>query len=45
MPRTFTARFDSECEHCGGPISEGDEIAYIDDAVACEGCVAEAGDD
>lgn len=43
--RTFTARFDSECQHCGSDISEGDDIAYIDDAVACEDCVAEAGDE
>jgi alkyl hydroperoxide reductase subunit AhpF len=45
MPRTFTARFDSDCKHCDGPISEGDEIAYIDDEIACETCVSEAEDD
>lgn len=45
MPRTFTARFDSECQHCGASITEGDEIAYLDDEIACEDCVADAGDD
>lgn len=42
--RTFTARFDSECAHCGGDIEEGDEIAYVDDEIACEDCVSQADD-
>lgn len=45
MAPTFTARFDSDCQHCGAPIAEGDEIAYIDNEIACEDCVAEAEDD
>lgn len=36
---TFAARFDSECQHCGGSIEEGDEIAYIDGEIGCEQCV------
>ncbi|WP_285438068.1 hypothetical protein [Streptomyces sp. ISL-98] len=43
--RKFNARFDSECQHCGGDIEEGDEIAYVEDQIACESCVAEAEQD
>lgn len=41
--RRFDARFDSECEHCGGDIYEGDSIAYLPgyDRPACEECVDE----
>lgn len=42
--RTFSARFDSTCDHCGGVIDEGDEIAYIDDKIACENCVNDEDD-
>ncbi|WP_435279123.1 hypothetical protein [Streptomyces sp. 1222.5] len=45
MARTFTAQFDSDCWHCGGPICEGDDIAYVDNEIACEDCVAETEDD
>lgn len=40
--RTFMARFDSEAEYCGHLITAGDEIAYIEDQIACEQCVIQA---
>ena len=39
---TFAARFDSEAEYCGHLIEAGDEVAYIDDQIACEQCVMHA---
>ena len=42
--RPFRAGFDSECasmiagRECAGSIEEGDEIAYVDDEIACEPC-------
>ncbi|AVH58412.1 MULTISPECIES: hypothetical protein [Streptomyces] len=38
VSRRFPAAFDGECKHCDGPIDEGDEIAYVDDEIACETC-------
>ena len=46
LPRInrFRASFDSECvsmiagRQCDGDISEGDEIGYVDDEIACESC-------
>lgn len=40
----FTAYYDSDCPRCGGAISEGDQIRYIDDELACEFCVGEEGE-
>lgn len=41
--RKFTARFDSECETCGGDIYEGSEAGYLpgDDWPSCEDCIDE----
>lgn len=39
---TFTARFESEAQYCGHLIEPGDEVAYIDDEIACEQCVMQA---
>lgn len=42
--RPFRASFDSDCasmiagKNCNGEIFEGDEIAYVDDEIACETC-------
>ena len=41
MPRTFTARFDSECGHCFGTIFEGDEVGWRDDEVVHDQCMEE----
>jgi hypothetical protein len=30
--RTITAKFQSRCAECGGPIAEGDEIIYDPEA-------------
>lgn len=40
----FTARFDSRdgCPNCGGPISEGDGVGYVDGEVNCGSCYSEA---
>lgn len=45
--RRFDARFDSECDHCGGDIFEGDSIAYLPgyDKPACEECTDEYEED
>lgn len=35
----FPARFDSECDGCGDPIDEGDQIrADGEGGYVCEGC-------
>ena len=44
MARTFSARFDSECNGCYGAIFEGDEVGYLDGEVVCETCLTEAED-
>lgn len=42
--RPFRASYDSDCasmiagRDCNGEIMEGDEIAYVDDEIACEAC-------
>lgn len=42
--RSFRASYDSDCasmiagRECNGSIEEGDEIAYVDDEIACEAC-------
>jgi formylmethanofuran dehydrogenase subunit E len=38
MSGLFTARYDGSCSHCGEPIEIGDDIAYVADEIACEGC-------
>ncbi len=37
----FPARFDSECETCGAPIEEGDQIRLVDGWTECELCIEE----
>lgn len=39
-PRTFEARFDSECARCGGDIEAGDIVEWLDDDVVHHGCKA-----
>lgn len=39
MARTFTARFDSECNGCFNTIFEGDEAGWKDGEVVCEQCL------
>ena len=42
----FPARFDSECDGCGDPIDEGDQIrADGEGGYVCEGCGEELDDD
>ena len=42
----FPARFDSECDECGDPIDEGDEIrADGEGGYACKGCGEELDED
>jgi hypothetical protein len=39
MARTFSARFDSECDECGCDIWEGDEVGWRDGSVVHEDCM------
>ena len=41
MARTFSARFDSECNGCYGAIWEGDEVGWLNGEVVCETCLIE----
>lgn len=44
--QTFVAVYDGHCAECDDDIFSGDEIAYLDDQVVCEGCWIDAtGDD
>lgn len=39
MGRWFTARFDGECDECGGFIEAGDEVRYGgDNSLLCAEC-------
>lgn len=46
--RPFRANYDSDCEsmiagrECDGRIEEGEDIAYVDDEIACSKCVLHA---
>lgn len=39
--KTFLARYDGVCRHCGDEFEAGDPIGYIDDEIACFNCVRE----
>jgi hypothetical protein len=39
MAKTFSARFDSECDHCCHDIYEGDEAGWRDGVVVHEECL------
>ena len=42
----FPARYDSDCDGCGGPIYEGDEIRGDGEGgYLCEACGEELDDD
>jgi formylmethanofuran dehydrogenase subunit E len=41
----FTARYDSDCNDCGGMILEGDDAGWVDDEVVCSSCYDAATDD
>jgi len=34
----FTARFDSTCAWCDGPIEEGEPAGWLDNEVGCANC-------
>lgn len=36
---TFVAMYAGECNECGADIEPGDEIGYVNNAIACETCV------
>jgi formylmethanofuran dehydrogenase subunit E len=38
LGKIFIAQFDSECEHCGEEVQEGDEARYSDGDVIGQGC-------
>lgn len=39
LPFTFTARWESICMSCMGPVSPGDEVGYINNSHACKPCL------
>lgn len=42
MSARFQAMYDGECDLCGDSFSEGDEIGYLDEDIACDDCMNES---
>lgn len=38
----FPAKWNSDCERCGGNIEEGEIIGYLDDDLSCARCIEDA---